>query len=106
MLSYSLLVTSTRDISQNSKEAYYQLKRNGYFKNRTEQILYILSETSEPLTRRELAAIIGCEPSSVSHPVKRLLCEDKIIQVGKKKNSYSRLLADSFTLKRMKSDEK
>ena len=105
MLNYSLLVTSTRNISQNSKEAYYQLKRNGHFKNRTEQILHILSETSEPLTRRELATIIGCEPSSVSHPVKRLLSEDKIIQVGKKKNSYSRLLADSFTLKRMKSDE-
>jgi len=105
MQTYTLLLSHTRGISKNSKDAFLKLLRGGHFKNLRDQILYILKESSKPLTRREMAHIIGCDPSSISTPVITLLREDKIISVGKRKNTDTNKVVDSFILKKEKSDE-
>jgi len=104
MQNYTLLLTSTSNVKETSKEAFNELLTSGHFKNRRQQILYWLGETLKPLTRRELAKLMGIETGAISHPIKQLLEQGEIIQCPKKKNKDTRKVAESFTLK-IDSDE-
>lgn len=95
----AFLLASTSGPKETSKEAFSKLVANGHFKNRQEQITYWLGQSKEPLSRRDLAQLMGVEASSLSHPIRVLLDSDTITLYGKKKHQDTRHLAESFTLK-------
>ena len=84
-------------VRETSILAYRKLQSEGAFNNQCDKILFILSN-NEPLTRKEIAEIIGIVPSSIGCAIGRLIKKELIVELHKKKDTETRCLSMLLTI--------
>lgn len=65
----------------NSIDALIAFEVNGTLSSRKTKIILLLTRLNKPLTRKDLAGILGCESSGVTYPVKMLIDTGYLIEL-------------------------